>query len=71
MSFRHQLYSSVAATVMTALAMGFPAVGNAQEAEVAIGQHGIGGVVTGPNGPEAGVWVIAERLIFPPNLPKS
>jgi hypothetical protein len=60
MGFRHQLYSSVAATVMAALAMGLPAVVNAQEPEVATGQGGIGGVVTGPNGPEAGVWVIAE-----------
>jgi hypothetical protein len=29
-------------------------------AEVAIDADDIGGVVTGPNGPEAGVWVIAE-----------
>src|SRR6266496_2808785 len=70
MSFRHQLYSSVAATVMAALAMGLPAVGNAQEAEVAIGQHGIGGVVTGPNGPEAGVWVIAETTDLPTKFAK-
>ncbi len=70
MSFRHQLYSSVAATAMAALAMGLPAVGNAQEAEVTIGQHGIGGVVTGPNGPEAGVWVIAETTDLPTKFAK-
>ena len=27
---------------------------------VAVDKDDIGGVVTGPNGPEAGVWVIAE-----------
>ena len=36
---------------------------NAQQgtpAAVSIGDEDLGGVVTGPNGPEAGVWVIAE-----------
>ncbi|MBW8771633.1 MAG: hypothetical protein JF589_17915, partial [Gemmatimonadetes bacterium] len=28
--------------------------------DVAVGPTDIGGVVTGPHGPEAGVWVIAE-----------
>ena len=37
------------------------AVSHAQQAQaVAIDSDDIGGVVTGPNGPEAGVWVIAE-----------
>jgi hypothetical protein len=36
-------------------------VSHAQQAQaVAIDSDDIGGVVTGPNGPEAGVWVIAE-----------
>ncbi len=30
--------------------------------DVAIDDDDSGGVVTGPNGPEAGVWVIAEKL---------
>ena len=30
--------------------------------ELKIGPNDIGGVVTGPNGPEAGVWVIAETF---------
>src|SRR4051812_18855260 len=34
-------------------------------AEVAIDADDIGGVVTGPNGPEAGVWVIAETHDLP------
>src|SRR5262249_5661368 len=32
---------------------------------VAIDADDIGGVVTGPNGPEAGVWVIAETTSLP------
>jgi hypothetical protein len=27
---------------------------------VRVGEHDIGGVVTGPDGPEAGVWVIVD-----------
>ena len=34
-------------------------------AAVSIGATDIGGVVTGPNGPEAGVWVIAETTELP------
>ena len=34
-------------------------------AAVAIDADDIGGVVTGPNGPEAGVWVIAETHDLP------
>jgi hypothetical protein len=33
---------------------------SAQQAAVAIDNDDIGGVVRGPSGPEAGVWVIAE-----------
>ncbi len=36
-----------------------------QAAPVAIDNDDIGGVVTGPNGPEAGVWVIAETTDLP------
>ena len=32
---------------------------------VKVGPDDIGGVVTGPNGPEAGVWVIAETNDLP------
>ena len=36
--------------------------------DVAIDDDDIGGVVTGPNGPEAGVWVIAETTDLPTNF---
>jgi hypothetical protein len=35
-----------------------------------VGQNEIGGVVTGPNGPEAGVWVIAETTGLPTKFAK-
>src|SRR5581483_6168893 len=44
--------------------------GFAQNA-VAIDNDDIGGVVTGPNGPEAGVWVIAETRDLPVRFIRS
>jgi hypothetical protein len=40
-------------------------------AQVAVDSDDIGGVVTGPRGPEAGVWVIAETKDTPTRLIKS
>ena len=37
---------------------------------VSIDDDDIGGVVTGPNGPEAGVWVIAETTALPTRFSK-
>jgi len=36
-----------------------------QQAAIRIGEHDLGGAVTGKNGPEAGVWVIAETSGLP------
>ena len=38
--------------------------------DVAIGGADLGGVVTSPNGPEAGVWVIAETTDLPTKFAK-
>jgi hypothetical protein len=38
--------------------------------EVRIDEHGIGGIVTGNQGPEAGVWVIAETSALPTKFAK-
>src|SRR4029434_3611538 len=38
---------------------------------VAIDPGDIGGAVTGPNGPEAGVWVIAETTSLPTKFAKT
>lgn len=43
---------------------------NSEEAEVEIGDQDIGGVVSGPDGPEAGVWVIAETHDLPTRFAK-
>ena len=51
--------------------MATPTVGQAQApAAVAIDGDDIGGVVRGPNGPEAGVWVIAETTDLPTRFAK-
>src|SRR4029450_8883762 len=57
----------------TVVALAFAAVGatvviapqGSQQAAVQIDADDIGGVVTGPGGPEAGVWVIAETNDLP------
>jgi len=43
---------------------------SAQQAAVAIDNDDIGGVVRGPTGPEAGVWVIAETTELPTKFAK-
>jgi hypothetical protein len=42
-----------------------------QSQSVSIDADDIGGIVTGPNGPEAGVWVIAETSDLPTRYTKS
>src|SRR5215471_4622673 len=42
----------------------------AQSASVSVGSTDIGGVVRSPNGPEAGVWVIAETTGLPTKYAK-
>jgi hypothetical protein len=61
MTMKSRLYLSVAAVALAAV-LSAPAQVNAQQPNAAIhvGANDLGGVVTGPNGPEAGVWVIAE-----------
>ena len=44
--------------------------GQVATAPVAVDTDDIGGVVTGPNGPEAGVWVIAETTELPTKFGK-
>src|ERR1700721_407020 len=73
MKTRNTLYLGVAA-VAIALAFGVastPASAQQSAAAVSIGATDIGGVVTGPNGPEAGVWVIAETTDLPTKMSKT
>jgi hypothetical protein len=61
--FDSDLVTAIAAAVLAA----WPLAAGAQQAPAAvqIDNDDIGGVVTGPNGPEAGVWVIAETTDLP------
>jgi len=67
------LYAGVAAVAIAALLTGAPApiLTQPAAAQVAIDKDDIGGVVRGPNGPEAGVWVIAETTELPTRYAKS
>ena len=58
------VYLSVPAIAIAAFLAAAPA--SAQS----ISKHDIGGVVTGPHGPEAGVWVIAETHDLPTRFAK-
>jgi hypothetical protein len=61
---------AVLAALLAPAATGARAQIAAPAAAVAIGTTDIGGVVTGPNGPEAGVWVIAETTDLPTKYAK-
>ena len=55
----------VPATAAVAVGLFIAAPGALQQQTVAIDTDDIGGIVTGPSGPEAGVWVIAETTDLP------
>jgi hypothetical protein len=72
MTSKSRLFASVAAFALLLTAGAVPSGVNAQQsaAQVSIGDTDLGGVVTGPNGPEAGVWVIAETTDLPTKYAK-
>ena len=69
-----RLSASLAALVIAASLVGLPAQLSAQQgtpaAAVTVGTADIGGVVTSANGPEAGVWVIAQTVDLPTKFVK-
>jgi hypothetical protein len=71
-----ELFVAVVAAIGTAalssvMLLATPSSAAAQQvAAPAIDEDDIGGVVTGPNGPEAGVWVIAESVELPTKFAK-
>jgi len=69
MTIRLVLLSTVAAIAIATLSGAL--VTQAQPVAPAIDTDDIGGVVLGPNGPEAGVWVIAETTDLPTRYIKS
>jgi hypothetical protein len=70
MSIKPRLCLNAAAIGILGLLAATPTQLSAQTA-VAIDNDDIGGVVTGPRGPEAGVWVIAETTDLPTRYIKS
>src|SRR5688572_18618122 len=65
------LYLGIAAAGLAALLAACASQTGSQSAEgVSIGDSDLGGVVTGPKGPEAGVWVIAETNELPTKYAK-
>jgi len=70
MNLRQVLFSTAAAIGIAAMAVAGPAPAGAQQTAVQIDNDDIGGVVTGANGPEAGVWVIAETTELPTKYAK-
>src|SRR5215210_1851716 len=72
MSIRSALFTTVAAATLMLGITSVPATVQAQQSTAAVDIAGtdIGGVVAGPNGPEAGVWVIAETTELPTKFAK-
>ena len=65
------LYLGVAAIALALIASPAPLCAQQAASAVSIDADDIGGVVTGANGPEAGVWVIAETTDLPTRYTKS
>jgi hypothetical protein len=64
-----RIFGFVAALAAAGFLLAIPTRLKAQT-EVAIDGDDIGGVVSGPHGPEAGVWVIAETRELPTRYAK-
>src|SRR5205814_7372084 len=74
MNLKKQILSYLTFTLTGIAAAGllspFAAPARAQQAQAAVDTDDIGGVVRGPGGPEAGVWVIAETTELPTKFAK-
>ena len=74
MTTKEALYLGVAAVAIALVWAGSVVKLGAQQAAsgaVSIDGDDIGGVVTGPSGPEAGVWVIAETTDLPTKFART
>jgi hypothetical protein len=72
MRLKLNLCAGVATLALTLILAATPAPVRAQPSPdgIRVGDADLGGVVTGPNGPEAGVWVIAETTDLPTRFAK-
>src|SRR6266481_3290607 len=66
----HLSGAAIGAALLLTLSPAQLAAQQTAPAGVSIGNTDLGGVVSGPNGPEAGVWVIAETTDLPTKLAK-
>jgi hypothetical protein len=67
-----RFFGCVSALGLTVVLLGSQAGAGAQQAAaVQVDADDIGGIVTGPKGPEAGVWVIAETTDLPTKFTKT
>jgi hypothetical protein len=69
MIFRRHSSAALAAAAIAVMAWCGPAAAQ-QKPALKVGPDAIGGQVTGPHGPEAGVWVIAETTDLPTKYAK-
>src|SRR5262249_38387209 len=69
---KSNLCGSAAALALAIMLVAAPAGVSAQPGPdgIRVGDADLGGVVTGPNGPEAGAWVIAETTDLPTRMAK-
>src|SRR5678809_112055 len=67
----HLRIAAILTATVGVAAWGLTGIGQAPARPVTVDADDIGGVVTGPKGPEAGVWVIAETTDLPTRLIKS
>ena len=70
MNLNRILFSFTLAATAGMLSLAVAPAHAQQATTVAIDNDDIGGVVAGPNGPEAGVWVIAETTELPTKFAK-
>lgn len=70
MTFRRHSNACLTGAAIAAVVMAWSGPASAQQKPVSVKPDAIGGKVTGPNGPEAGVWVIAETTDLPTKYAK-
>ena len=66
----HRALAAAFATGFLAACAAQPGSQTGADSRIALGAHDLGGVVAGANGPEAGVWVIAETRDLPTRFAK-
>src|SRR6202040_1316249 len=66
----HSGFAVVVAAVLFAACQSQPDVSQGADPAIRVGENDLGGVVISENGPQAGVWVIAETTDLPTKFTK-